>query len=102
MSALWVAGLLLAPVGTAASPLVRTVSGDVEAVNLAAAPQVIVVKVILPTKEDLIVGATVGADVAITRGKEQASLADVKAGDRVRITYEKRADGIAARAIHVR
>ncbi|MBI5855081.1 MAG: hypothetical protein HZB35_07615, partial [Nitrospirae bacterium] len=75
MPALWVVGLLLAPAGTAASPLVRTVSGDVEAVNLAAAPQVIVVKVILPTKEDMIVGATVAPDVPITRGKKRASLA---------------------------
>ena len=83
-------------------PVVRTVAGEVEAVNVAATPQIIVVKVVLPTKETMIVGATVASDILITRGKKRASLSDLKAGDRVQFTYEKHETGIAARAIHVR
>ena len=86
----------------AAGSVVRTVSGEVEAVNVAVTPPVIVVKVMLPTKEEMIVGATVAAEVPVMRGKKRASLAEIKAGEQVRITYEKHAEGIAARSIHVR
>lgn len=94
--------LCLPRTAVTAGPLVRTVAGEVEAVNLTTSPQVIVVKVILPTKEDMIVGATVGPDVPITRGKKRTSLAEIKTGDHIRITYEKHLDGIAAKAIHAR
>lgn len=90
-----------APVSASLERIVRTVAGEVEAVNLSATPQIIVVKVMLPTKEAMIVGATVGPDIPITRGKKRASLSDLKAGDHVQFTYEKHETGIAARAIHV-
>ncbi len=84
----------------AAGSVVRTVSGEVEAVNVAVTPPIIVVKVRLPSREEMIVGATVAADVPVTRGKKRASLAEIKSGDHVRITYEKHAEGISAKAIH--
>lgn len=79
----------------------RTVRGAVMATNVTVDPQTIVVKVLLPTKEELIVGARVPSDTKITRGKQVVTLAEVKSGETVDITYLKAADGLIARSIHV-
>jgi hypothetical protein len=61
-----------------------------------------VVNVVLPDKEELIVGARVSGDTRIVRGKRAVRLEDVKAGETVTITYLKRNDGLIARSIHLR
>jgi hypothetical protein len=94
---------LTAPIGTvAAENIQRTVRGVVTAINTTADPQTIVVKVMLPNKEDLIVGARVPADAKVARGKHAAKLPDLKVGETVAITYLKSPDGLTAQSIHVR
>jgi hypothetical protein len=100
--ALGLAGLCVSAPTQAADSIVRTVSGEVEAVNMAVAPPIIVVKVRLPSKEEMIVGATVAADVPVARGKKRTSLAEIRMGEQVSLTYEKHAEGLAARSIHAR
>jgi hypothetical protein len=78
------------------------VRGTVVATDLKDEPHTIVVSVILPNKEELIVGASVPSDVAIRRGKRAISLADLKSGDVADVTYIKNPDGLVARSIHVR
>jgi hypothetical protein len=85
-----------------ADPAERTVQGEVVAVNLQSTPHVIVVKVILPSKQEMIVGATVGAGVAITRGNRAIGLDGIMAGQTVSLTYVKHERGLDARSIHVR
>jgi hypothetical protein len=80
----------------------RTVRGTVMAANPAVDPQTIVVKVILPNKEELIVGARVPTDAKITRGTRATGLADLKVGEAAEVTYLKSPDGLIARSIHVR
>lgn len=80
----------------------RTVRGAVVATNIDVDPQTIVVKVLLPKKEVLIVGARVPPDTRITRGKQAVRLADVKTGETAEISYLKTSDGLIARSIHVR
>ncbi len=82
--------------------VVRTVAGEVEAVNVAATPQIIVVKVMLPTKETMIVGATVGPDIPITRGKRRVGLDEIRVGDHVTIQYRKDEAGLTAESLVVR
>lgn len=81
---------------------VRTVQGKVVAVNVHSTPNVIVVKVVLPTKQDMIVGATVGAGIAITRGREAIGLHEITPGQTVSLTYDKHDNGLDARSIQVR
>ena len=80
----------------------RTVRGTVMATNTAVDPQTIVVKVLLPNKEELIVGARVPTDTKITRGTRAARLADLTVGEAAELTYLKSTDGLIARSIHVR
>lgn len=80
---------------------VRTVQGEVVAVNVTDSPQVIVVKAMAGRKE-MIVGATVESGAEITRGKQRVSLDSLKVGDKVSITYVKNQDGLVARSIHAR
>lgn len=80
----------------------RTVRGIVVATNIDVDPKTIVVKVLLPKKEELIVGARVPPDTRITRGKQAVRLADVKTGETAEISYLKTSDGLIARSIHVR
>lgn len=89
-------------VGFAHETIERTVRGTVVATNVDVEPHTIVVKVPLPNKEELIVGARVSPDTKITRGKQAARLAEVKAGETVTITYLKTNDGLIARSIHLR
>lgn len=77
----------------------RTVRGTVVATNVEANPQIIVVKVVLPDKEEMIVGARVSADTKITKGKQAAQLADLKAGQTAEITYLKTPEGLLAQSI---
>lgn len=73
-----------------ASPMadstVRTVQGKVVAVNTMDAPQVIVVSVLIKNNQELIVGATVGAEADMTKDGRPVSLHDMKAGDNVTLT----------------
>ena len=80
----------------------RTVRGTVMAANPAFDPQTIVVKVILPNKEELIVGARVPTDAKITRGTRATRLAELKVGEATEMTYLKSPDGLIAQSIHVR
>jgi len=80
----------------------RTVRGIVVATNVDADPQTIVIRVPLPNKEELIVGARVSQDTRITRGKRAARLAELKVGEAAEITYLKAPDGLIARSVHVR
>lgn len=94
---------LAPPVATVATETIqRTVRGTVMAANPAVDPQTIVVKVILPNKEELIVGARVPTDTEITRGTKATKLADLKMGETAELTYLKSPDGLIARSIHVR
>jgi hypothetical protein len=72
------------------------------ATSTAVDPQTIVVKVVLPNKEELIVGARVPTDTKITRGTRATRLADLKVGETAEHTYLKAPDGLIARSIHVR
>ncbi len=105
---LMIVGLLgffggLAPWSAAeADTAARTVQGKVIAVNTQSTPNVIVVKVILPTKKEMIVGATVGSGVAITSGKQAIKLDGVTPGQTVSLTYVKHDKGLDARSIQVR
>lgn len=80
----------------------RTVRGTVTAINVTVDPPTIVVRVLLPNKEELIVGARVPSDTKITHRNQVVKLGDIKAGETVDITYLKAADGLIARSIHVR
>jgi hypothetical protein len=95
--------VLTPPLPTAATETIqRTVQGTVTATNTSVDPQTIVVKVILPNKEELIVGARVPTDTKITRGTKATKLADLKAGEAAELTYLKSQDGLIAQSIHVR
>ena len=87
---------------TATETIQRTVRGTVMAANPSVDPQTIVVKVILPNKEELIVGARVPTDAKITRGTRATGLADLKVGEAAEVTYLKSPNGLIARSIHVR
>ena len=94
---------LAQPSAHAASPeAMRIVQGNVIATNLEAEPPVIVVKVVLPNKVELIVGATVPPGTHVTRGKRTVALADIRVGERVVLGYLKQPDGLSARSIHAR
>lgn len=80
----------------------RTVKGTVMAINTAVDPRTIVVNVVLPNKEELIVGARVPEDARIVRGNQAARLDDVKVGETATITYLKTTDGLIVRSIHLR
>ena len=58
------------PSTVAAETIQRTVRGTVMATTTAIDPQTIVVKVVLPNKEELIVGARVPTDTKITRSTQ--------------------------------
>ncbi|OGW50986.1 MAG: hypothetical protein A2V62_09780 [Nitrospirae bacterium RBG_19FT_COMBO_58_9] len=93
---------LTPPLATSATEtLQRTVRGTVMAANLAADPQTIVLKVVLPKKEEMIVGARVPTDTKIMRGTRTTKLADLKTGEAAEMTYLKSPDGLIARSIHV-
>jgi hypothetical protein len=87
---------------TAKADLVRTVQGEVVVVNLNSTPNVIVVKVILPARKELLVGVTVQSGAVITRGKQAIGLDGIQAGQTVSLTYAKNDSGLDARSIQVR
>lgn len=94
---------LATPLATvAAETLQRTLRGTVMATNPAVDPQTIVVKVLLPNKEELIVGARVPTDTKIMRGTRVTRLAELKVGEAAEMTYLKSPDGLIAQSIHVR
>lgn len=88
--------------GHAEETIQRTVQGTVVATNVGVDPSTIVVKVLLPNKEVLIVGARVLSDTRITRGKQAVRLSEVKTGEKAELMYLKAPDGLIARSIHVR
>ncbi|MFN3682022.1 MAG: hypothetical protein ACK4VP_08290 [Nitrospira sp.] len=94
--------LVAVPVMSQAGEVIqRTVRGTVVATNVEANPQIIVVKVLLPSKEEMIVGARLSADTKITKGKQVTQLADVKTGQLAEITYLKTSEGLLAQSIRV-
>nr|MBI3612852.1 hypothetical protein [Nitrospirota bacterium] len=80
----------------------RAIRGEVVAVNVQDSPNTIVVKAMKGSKDELIVGATVGSDTKITRGKQTVGLDALKVGESVELTYVKQDDGLVARSIHAR
>ncbi len=104
---LLVAAFVFVPVvvlsaATVSGSPVRRVQGQVVAVNVKDTPSVIVVKTMTAKKQELIVGATVEANASITRGKTPVTLADIKEGETVDLTYVKNPDGLVAQSIRVR
>ena len=95
--------IILTPLFSTASTeaVKRTVRGTVTATNTTVDPQTIVVKVMLPNKKELVVGARVPAGVKIMRGTKTTKLADLKAGEATEMTYLKSPDGLIAQSIHV-
>jgi hypothetical protein len=94
--------LMISFAAVAGETIQRTVRGVVTATNTAVDPQTIVVNVVLPNKEELVVGARVPADTSITRGRHATKLGDLKVGETAEMTYLKSPDGLTARSIHVR
>lgn len=98
-------GILLltnSPPSLAGETVTRTVRGTVVATDTSASPQTIVVKVPLPNKDVLIVGADVPSDARITRRGRTAKLENLKAGDKAELSYVKSEEGLTARSIRVR
>ena len=95
-------GVMGSRVATAAEPMPRTVRGVVVATNFTDTPHTIVMRVLMPNKEELIVGADVPPEAGITRGKRSVSLSDIKTGEVANMTYSKNPDGLVARSIRVR
>ncbi|MDO9116486.1 MAG: hypothetical protein Q7U39_00890 [Nitrospira sp.] len=79
----------------------RIVQGEVVATNLKDDPPAIVVKVTMPNREELIVGATVPPGTHVSRGKRAVALAEIHVGEKVVLGYLKQPDGLTARSIHV-
>lgn len=100
--ALVVLGAVAAPVVAESMEAVRTVRGEVVAANVQDAPHTIVIKAMKGGKDELIVGATVGTDTKIFRGKQKIGLDGLKLGESVELSYAKQADGLAARSIRAR
>jgi hypothetical protein len=94
-------GLAQSSASTGSRVTMRIVQGEVVATNLKDVPPVIVVRVVLPNKEELIVGATVPFGTHVTRGKRAVALADIHVGEKVVLGYLKQPDGLTARSIHV-
>lgn len=92
-------GVVLPGSGSAGEVIQRTVRGTVVATNVEANPQIIVVRVLLPSKEEMIVGARVSVDTKITKGNQAAQLADLKVGQTAEITYLKTSEGLLAQSI---
>lgn len=86
----------------ASGQTVRTVRGEVVAINVNDSPNVIVVKTMTVTNKELIVGATVESGAEITRGSKPVSLSAIKVGESVVLTYIKNENGLIARSVHVR
>lgn len=97
-----VSGAAVPFVGAETGLAVRSVRGEVVAVNVKDSPQVIVVKAMTPDKKELIVGATVDSGAEITRGSQRITLEDIKVGESAQLTYTKNPDGLVARSIRVR
>ena len=83
----------------AASNTVHEIKGTVEAVNLADAPPVIVVRGQHGANEATGVGAVLKQGATIVRGKKRIGLDQIHAGDKVTLKYVKTRDGLAVRSI---
>ncbi len=94
-------GLAQSSASTGSRVTMRIVQGEVVATNLTEEPPVIVVKVTMSNREELIVAATVPPGTHVTRGKRSVTLADVKTGERAVLGYLKQPDGLTVRSIHV-
>jgi hypothetical protein len=81
---------------------VRTVQGEVVAVNVKDSPNVVVIRVTMAGNKELIVGAIVEPSTAISRGAQHVRLEDLKVGESVVVTYLKRPDGLVAHSIQAR
>ena len=104
----WVLALLFPMVsvigvaeGVASQATLRIVRGEVVAINLKDDPHIIVVRVVMPNKEELIVGATVPPGTDMKRGKRAVTPADITVGERVVLGYLKQPSGLTARSIHL-
>lgn len=95
-------GMTAPGAGAASDAALRTVRGEVVAVNAADHPQVIVIKSMTAKKEELIVGAVVEAGTVITRGKRKVTLDNLKVGEPVDVACLKLEDGLVARSIHAK
>lgn len=94
--------LLIAQAAASSGSEARKVNGEVLAVNTYDSPNTIVLRTYTGTQEELIVGATVEADVNIQRGNQVVNLDEIRVGEQVKLTYVKTLEGLVARAIHAR
>lgn len=102
-AALWARVPMLVPQSAfGGTGTVHTVTGEVVAINITETPHVIVVRTRIGKSDDLIVGATVGGEVPIMRGKKSIELASLKVGESVAITYVKNPEGLVAKRILAR
>lgn len=95
-------GAAVSSVQAESTAAARTVRGEVVAINVQDSPNTIVVKALKGGKDELIVGATVGTDTKIMRGKQKIGLDALKMGESVDLSYVKQEDGLVARSIHAR
>ncbi len=87
---------------SAAEPAVHTIQGEVVAVSVNETPQILVLKTMTPNKKEMIVGATVESGAPVMRGKNRATLGDIKVGETVQLKYVKGAEGLVAKSVHAR
>jgi hypothetical protein len=87
--------------GEAADGRTYRVHGQVIAVNIAQAPDMIVIKTPLTQHNDMTVGAKVTAQTRIVRKRTRVALQTIRVGEGAWLTYVKRRDGVIARTIHV-
>ena len=81
---------------------VYRVHGKVVAINLQETPNVIVVKTLVTTKDEMTVGAAINDQTKIVRGTKPVALQTIRVGEVVSLTYVKRRDGLFARTIQAR
>lgn len=98
----WVGWVAPTPVMADQGMSVRWATGQVVAVNTKDTPNVIVISATTAKNEELIVGATVGGQVPVTRGKQAVTLQEIQVGESVTLKYVKTLEGLEARSIHVR
>lgn len=93
--------LCILPETVAAEGRIYRVHGQVVAVTVAQAPQMIVVKTPLTKHNDMTVGAKVTAQTRIVRRGKRVALQTVKVGETVWLTYVKQRDGVFARLVQL-
>lgn len=94
-------GSLCVPASEAKPGRVYKVQGTIIAITLNQTPPLIVVKTPLGAHDHMTVGATVTKQTKIFRGKKRVTLATLREGEPVWLTYVKTKSGLLAQLIRV-